>query len=133
MSFLFDLIALFAGMPALSLAAWYMILAGIVSGLLAAVFGVMDYFTIPPRTRAKRVAMLHGAGNVVVLVLFAMSWLLRWDAPELANPIAIVISGAAFLLAGVTGWLGGELVNRLGVDRGANPDAPSSLSGRPAA
>jgi hypothetical protein len=34
-----------------------------------------------------------------------------------------------------TGWLGGELVDRLGVgvDRGAHLDAPSSLSGRPAA
>jgi hypothetical protein len=37
-------------------------------------------------------------------------------------------------LAGVTGWLGGELVERLGVgvDAGANLDAPSSLSGKPA-
>lgn len=34
----------------------------------------------------------------------------------------------------VTGWLGGELVERLrvGVDDGAHLDAPSSLSGRPA-
>jgi len=34
-------------------------------------------------------------------------------------------------LGGVTGWLGGELVDRLGigVDAGANPDAPSSLKG----
>lgn len=37
----------------------------------------------------------------------------------------------SFLLALVTGWLGGELVNRLGVgvDTGAHLDAPSSLSG----
>jgi hypothetical protein len=35
----------------------------------------------------------------------------------------------------VTGWLGGELVDRLGVgvDDGAHLDAPSSLSKRPAA
>jgi hypothetical protein len=35
------------------------------------------------------------------------------------------------LLALVTAWLGGELVERLGVgvDEGANLDAPSSLSG----
>jgi hypothetical protein len=33
-------------------------------------------------------------------------------------------------LSFITGWLGGELVNRLsvGVDDGANLDAPSSLS-----
>ena len=37
-------------------------------------------------------------------------------------------------LALITGWLGGELVDRLGigVDEGANPNAPSSLSGQPA-
>ena len=34
----------------------------------------------------------------------------------------------------VTGWLGGELVDRLGVgvDEGANLDAPNSLTGQPA-
>ena len=37
----------------------------------------------------------------------------------------------AFVLAGVTAWLGGELVDRLGVgvDDGANVNAPSSLRG----
>jgi hypothetical protein len=34
----------------------------------------------------------------------------------------------------LTGWLGGELVERLGigVDNGAHLDAPNSLSGKPA-
>jgi hypothetical protein len=38
------------------------------------------------------------------------------------------------LLGAVTGWLGGELVDRLGigVDEGANPNAPSSMSNQPA-
>lgn len=48
--------------------------------------------------------------------------------------IALILSFAGIALAGVTGWLGGELVDRLGVgvDEGANLDAPNSLSGRPA-
>jgi hypothetical protein len=39
----------------------------------------------------------------------------------------------AFGLVFVTGWLGGELVDRLGVgiDDDANLNAPSSLSGKP--
>ena len=47
---------------------------------------------------------------------------------------ALVLSFAGFVLAGVTGWLGGELVDRLGVgvDDGAHLDAPNSLSDRPA-
>jgi hypothetical protein len=38
------------------------------------------------------------------------------------------------VLALISGWLGGELVDRLavGVDDGANVDAPSSLSHAPA-
>jgi hypothetical protein len=42
------------------------------------------------------------------------------------------LSGALLMLA--AGWLGGELVERLGVgvDDGANLNAPNSLSGRPA-
>ena len=41
---------------------------------------------------------------------------------------------AALLVGGVSGWLGGELVDRLavGVDDGAHLNAPSSLSGLPA-
>jgi uncharacterized membrane protein len=47
---------------------------------------------------------------------------------------AIVLSAIAVCTALVTGWLGGELVDRMaiGVDEGAHADAPSSLSGRPA-
>lgn len=48
--------------------------------------------------------------------------------------VALVVALAGLALAAVTGWLGGELVDRLGVglDDGANLDAPNSLSGRPA-
>ncbi len=47
-------------------------------------------------------------------------------------PIVLQIIGIALL--GVTGWLGGELVDRhgIGVDPGANVNSPSSLSGKPA-
>lgn len=47
---------------------------------------------------------------------------------------AVILSIAGVALALVTGWLGGELVDRLaiGVDEGAHANAPSSLSGRPA-
>jgi uncharacterized membrane protein len=48
--------------------------------------------------------------------------------------MAFVLALVGAGLALVTGWLGGELVDRLGVgvDEGANVNAPSSLSGRPA-
>jgi uncharacterized membrane protein len=131
MSLVFDLIAKFADRPNLHEAAFAMIAAGIISGLLAAIFGLIDFLAIPSGTRAKRVGAMHGAGNVVVVAIFAASWFLRRDDPAHPATLAIVLSAAAAALATATGWLGGELVNRLGVgvDDGAHLDAPSSLHG----
>ena len=134
-SFFFDLAALVTKNGQLSVVAFWMIFAGVIGGLLAAVFGLVDWLAIPGGTRAKGVGLRHGAGNVVVVVLFAISWLLRsGSAGYVPDAAAVVLSLVAVLLGAVTGWLGGELVDRLGVgvDRGANLDAPSSLSGQPA-
>ena len=116
-------------------ASFYMIAAGVSGGVAAAVFGLVDWLALPQATRAYRVGLWHGLGNALVLVLFAASWLLRRDAPTEPGAAAIVLSVAGGGLALATAWLGGELVDRLGVgvDDGAHLDAPSSLSGRPAA
>ena len=64
----------------------------------------------------------------LVALLFIVSWFTRNTdyAPTMAN---MVWSFAGVLLALFTGWLGGELVAQLGVgvEDGANLDAPSSL------
>lgn len=134
MALVFDLIALVDDRQALARAADAMIIAGILTGLLAAVFGAIDWLAIPRGTRAKRVGIAHGLGNVGIVALFAVAWLLRRDNPADPGGLAIVLEGLGVLGALVTGWLGGELVDRLGVgvDPGAHLDAPSSLSGRPA-
>jgi len=129
---IFDIIHLAGGSAQWSVTAYWMIPAGIIGGLLAAVFGLVDWWAIPSGTRAKRVGLIHGVGNVIVVVLFFFSWLLRRGAPDAPAGLAYVLSFVGVGLALVTGWLGGELVDRLavGVDDGANLDAPSSLSGR---
>jgi uncharacterized membrane protein len=67
-----------------------------------------------------------------VLGLFAASWWLCGDAPASPNAVELALSFVAVALAFVTGWLEGELVERLGVgvDNGAHLDAPSSLTNR---
>lgn len=132
---IFDLIHLMAGGEQWREIAYWLIPAGVASGLIAAVFGFTDWTKIPSGTRAKRVGAQHGIGNVVVVVVFAASWLLRGD-PQASPPLlALVLSFGAGGLAMVTGWLGGELVGRLGVgvDDNAHLNAPSSLSGGGAA
>ena len=135
MAVIFDVVAFALGNGYWSEVALWMIVAGIATGLLAAPFGLIDWLAIPSGTRAKRIGALHGLGNVVVLTLFAGSAVFRWAAPQAPAALALMLSGGVLVLALVTGWLGGELVDRLGigVDEGAHVDAPSSLKHRRAA
>jgi uncharacterized membrane protein len=132
MAVIFDLLAIGLNQGYWSEIAYWMIAAGVVTGLLAAPFGFVDWLAIPAGTRAKRIGAVHGLGNVVVVLLFAGSWMMRSDAPRSPEGLALTLSFAAGCLALVTGWLGGELVDRLavGVDEGAHVDAPSSLRTR---
>ena len=134
MSLFFDILHLATDGDHWAVVSYYMIAAGIISGLIAAPFGLIDWLAIPGGTRAKRIGLLHGGGNVVVLLLFTLTWFSRRDLPSAPSGLEVVLSAVAVLLALVTGWLGGELVDRLGVgvDEGANLNAPSSLSGQPA-
>jgi uncharacterized membrane protein len=134
MAVIFDLLANFAGQPSLGDASRPMIAAGIIMGLVAALFGAIDWTGIPTGTRAKSIGTIHGLGNVGIVVLFAIAWWLRRDQPGAATGLPLGLEVIALLAVLVTGWLGGELVDRLGVgvDPGANLDAPSSLSSQPA-
>jgi len=132
---IFDIVYLIWKNPTMVTVSYWMIVGGIIGAIAAAPFGLIDWLAIPKDTRAKSVGLLHGGGNVVVLLLFVGSWYLRYSAPGIIPYIpptlALLLSFVGFALAGMTGWLGGELVDRLsvGVDDGANLNAPNSLSG----
>ncbi len=127
----FDLINLATGTGAFHLAAYWMIAAGVVGGVLAAPFGFIDWLGVPKGSRARRIGAIHGSGNAVVLVLFATSWLLRRpEADVSALALALPLAGAALAL--LTAWLGAELVFRLGVGRydHSGADAPGPVAGQ---
>jgi uncharacterized membrane protein len=131
----FDALYLWRGNPTFATVAYWNIAGGILGGLLAALFGAIDWLAIPGGTRAKRIGLLHGASNVVVVGMFAVVWLMRGNSADFVPSTNLFfLEVAALLLGAVAGWLGGELVDRLGVgvDNGAHLDAPSSLSGLPA-
>jgi len=121
----FDLVRMFTGDPTFGVVAYWMIAAGLVGGLLAAPFGLLDWTGIPAGTRAKSVGLTHGVGNLVVVLLFAASWWLRRADPEAPASMALILSFAGGAIALFTAWLGGELVSRMGVgvDEGAHVDA----------
>jgi uncharacterized membrane protein len=93
-------------------ASLWLIGAGLLTGIAAAAAGLTDFLTIP-RVREYRAAWIHLIGNVAVIVLSAMSWLLRLpDASEAVLPGGILLSAIVAAILGVTGWYGGELSYR---------------------
>jgi uncharacterized membrane protein len=112
---MFDVIRLFTGNPTWSQVAFYMIAAGVIGGLVAAVFGLIDWMAITSGTRAKSIGSRHGALNVLVVLLFIGSWWLRVPQPGEPTGLALALAFVGALLSFYTGWLGGELVFRHGV------------------
>ena len=110
-SFFFDVAWLIFGRAELARVAWWLIPGGVLSGLAAAVFGLLDYRAIRQGSPARKIGTLHGIGNLLVIVLFAVSWIIR----DAAHPgsIAVALSGIAVAAMIATGWLGGQLANKL--------------------
>ena len=126
---IFDLVHLAGDSTAMVSAAYWTLCAGLVGALVAAPFGTIDWLAIPQGTRAKRIGAMHGVGNVVVLLLYVASWFLRPDSVTPPRGTALVLSFAGAGVLAVTGWLGAELVSRLGVGvaDGAGLNQRSSL------
>lgn len=92
--------------------ALYCIGGGIVGALLAAIPGFIDYLSIT-NPRAKKIATYHMILNLTGVFLFAINFWLR-----LSNPVAglpVLLSLITIIAAGISGWLGGELVYVHGV------------------
>ena len=113
-----------------STVSFWMLVAGLIGGVIAALFGFIDLLNIPKNTRAKSTGLYHAIVMDVALVLFAIGLYLRWDTPDTPATIATICSFAGLVVALVGAWFGGELVERLGVSvyPDANLDAPNSLS-----
>jgi uncharacterized membrane protein len=93
--------------------AFYTMAGGIVTALVAAVPGFIDYLSLP-KGKIKTIAVWHMRINLAVFVLFAINLWLRRDAtPGAAVPVWLSVVGVVLL--GVSGWLGGELVYVHGV------------------
>ena len=77
----FDIVGLVRGDAEWFRISFWMIAAGIIGGLLAAIFGLADWVAIPAGTRAQRIGLWHGAGNVLV-VLYELAGLKASETPS---------------------------------------------------
>ena len=129
-SVIFDVLFLIWGVPEFATASYWMMAAGLVGGVLAAVFGLIDWTALPAGTRAKYIGLIHGGLNAIVLLLFAADLYLRTGVPVSVNWTASILGFLGVITALAGGWFGGELVERLGVGvhPGAHLNAPNSLT-----
>jgi nitrite reductase/ring-hydroxylating ferredoxin subunit/uncharacterized membrane protein len=81
---------------------------GIATGLLAAVTGYTDFHETFAQER--RVALLHGLVNTVMLVIMVASLALRWWGGDGVHPLAVGLSTLGWVLVLFGGYVGGHLV-----------------------
>jgi len=94
----------------------YLVPAGLVAGLVAAVPGIVDYLvSVPPQSSAKERATKHALINVASLALLAAGWL---AGRKRDNTAALAVQGAGAASLCVGSWMGGTLAyrNQIGVD-----------------
>lgn len=111
--------------------------AGVVTALVAAVPGFVDYlYTVPPRSTGKRRATRHLIVNLLAVTLVAVAWGLRRQLLEEPNLLVLALELSALALLTAGGWMGGTLVNRnqIGVDHryaGAGKWREQAIEARP--
>jgi uncharacterized membrane protein len=98
--------------------AYWLIGIGLVGGLIAAVFGLIDLLTAARGTPAFATGVTHAVLNAVVLAVFAIAF--AWRATDHlehdrtpGGQIALTVVGV--LILAVSGWLGGKLSYRYGI------------------
>ena len=93
-------------------ASMWLLGAGVVMALLAAVAGLIDVLG-DQRIRRLQDVWLHAGGNVLLVLIQAYSWYARdTGGPNAVLPTGLVLSFIAVFLMGFTGWKGWKMVYR---------------------
>ena len=99
-------------------AAWWttgghLVALGILTALLAAVPGLIDYFyTVPPKSSGKQRATRHMLANLGAVALFAMAWFLRGEPATPPSLAALGLEALGFGVLLLGAYMGGTLVTR---------------------
>jgi uncharacterized membrane protein len=119
-TFVCDLVFWQTGYPIWATAALWLLGAGIVMALLAAVFGFIDFLG-DQRIRDLPPAWWHFLGNLTVVLIAVLNWYRRYAFGDAAVlPWGLVLSLIVVAILLFTGWKGWEVVyrGRVGVAEG---------------
>jgi nitrite reductase/ring-hydroxylating ferredoxin subunit/uncharacterized membrane protein len=99
--------------------ALYLLIAGVLMAIIAAVPGLIDFlYTVPPKSSAKKRAAQHAVINVCMVALFSIALAYRLTREVASFAVVLALEGTGVALMSYAGWLGGTLVhrNQIGVD-----------------
>jgi len=114
-SFVVDVVFYFSRHPTLLVISKFLLAAGCLGAVAAAIPGIIDWLAIPAG-KAKRVANWHARLNIIALIVFAISLALRLQSyshfvgRRLTIPFLLSLLGVILIV--ISGWLGGELTFR---------------------
>lgn len=117
-SFIFDIVYTITDDLRFYQVSYYMILAGIIGGLIAAIPGLIDYFSMRMSRDARNTATTHMVLNLIIVGLFLVNLFIRYDNNALAGtPLswAMALSVVALLMLSYSGWLGWKLIYNYGI------------------
>ena len=113
--------------PTLLIISKFMIAAGCLGALAAAVAGIIDWTGMKDRQVVK-IANWHARLNIAALIVFALSLYFRMNSgggDMVGNKLTIpfLLSFVGVILISVSGWRGGEMAYRHGVGVDLKPEA----------
>jgi uncharacterized membrane protein len=104
---------------------------GILGALLAAIFGFIDYFSVPMTPQVKKLATSHMVLNLTAVALYIGSFSLRMNNAAFLTgrwTLVIALEVLGLLILASSGWIGGQMayVHRVGVLENTERETPST-------
>lgn len=114
-AFVSDLLFLYFGGAGFANASKWLLAFGILTALVAATFGLIDFMG-DDRIRRMGHALQHMIANVAAVVVAIVNLAIRLgDDTAQVGSLGIFLSGATVLILIFSGWRGGDLVYKHGV------------------
>src|SRR5918912_3195927 len=105
-AFVFDAAGRLFARPAWWATGFYLAVAGIVTALVAALPGFVDYFrTVPPKSSGRERATRHMLLNLTTVVLFAVAVWLRKSGGAPPTSIELSLEAVGAVLLTVAGYM----------------------------
>jgi len=114
-AFVTDLLYLYFDGPGFANASKWLLAFGILTALVAAAFGLVDFMG-DDRIRRMSHALQHMIANVAAVVVAVVNLAIRLgDETAQVASLGVFLSGATVLILIFSGWRGGDLVYKHGV------------------